>query len=69
MENVESWIKTRIPGQIGFHVVPPNDTQEHALTIFCLCYPEVEDERGPDGILVNRAIVHRAWDKRPGPLT
>ena len=68
MENNEPWVKMRVPGQVGFHVVPTKDTQEHALNVFCLCHPEVEDERGPDAILINRVIVHRAWDGRPGPL-
>ena len=66
-KNESSWVKTRIPGSVDLHIWPPNDRRMHEFVDTCSCYPEIESETG-DGKIIARAIVHTAYDDRPGPL-
>lgn len=61
------WVRTPMLDSIDVHVWPRNDVMEHALYDYCLCGPTIEQEM-QDGMLIARAIIHKARDGRPGPL-
>lgn len=45
-------------GEDGIHVVPIRDTEEHYITIDCLCEPEIRTEKGTP------IFIHNAYDGR-----
>lgn len=59
------WVRIRINDR-EFHVWPPNDSKEHKHAS-CPCNPTIEIEKKNRKIL-DKAVVHKAWDDRPAPL-
>jgi len=62
------WVRTqKLPHKKNeFHVLPTNDKNEHVL-VNCPCEPAFDVEES-NGKIIAVAVVHRAWDDRPGPL-
>lgn len=50
-----------------FHVLPKDDLQEHELSHICSCSPAFDVEES-NGHIIAVAVVHKAFDGRPGPI-